>query len=392
MHELALDNRKLKELIKKCRHFSIKPLDLPSYERGIKQNQNVRELLSELVDAAVQDLLALSSDEKKSLVKSFPPAIGMFSDLDTSQNDEKELRRIAVYYIVAELHRSNFSFKAIVNENIDNSTVFQIFPELKERLDKDNLLFIDGELIMHDYGIEYKDYIIQYHRFLRSRYLSYSNSGFLGRWITYYQKTQSFNQFRIAIDHHSTLKSKEEYDQILEFDTWYGPAFDPEKLDDPNYVGLTLLGRNKNSLFEHEYKLHRTEFFWSFRDGIKTFETEEISDDGQWYDCYYFNKYVHSERNITQKVTRHVDGAVKVYFKTDYANRKSANLPNKDSYTKIKLWRIDGNVDLENWINLITFFYKGNEMVYEYFDPVGFEDKFELRVRDFEAWKKQQES
>ncbi len=31
-------------------------------------------------------------------------------------------------------------------------------------------------------------------------------------------------------------------------------------------------------------------------------------------------------------------------------------------------------------------------MVYEYFDPVGFEDKFELRVRDFEAWKKQQES
>jgi len=188
------------------------------------------------------------------------------------------------------------------------------------------------------------------------------------------------------------LKSKEEYGQVLEFDTWHGPAFDPEKLDDPNYVGLTLVGRNKNSLFEDEYKLHRTEFFWSFRDGIKTFEMEEISDDGQWFDHYYFNKYVHSERDVDQKITRHVDGAVKVYLKSDYENRKNANLPNKDSYAKIKLWRIDGNVDLDNWVELITFFYKGNEMVYEYFDPIGFEEKFELRVRDFQAWKKQQES
>lgn len=392
MHDLELNSRKLKELINKCRHFSISPLDLPSYERGTQQNPDVNGLLAELVDAVVQDLLVLSDDEKRSLIKSFPPAMGMFLDFDTSQNDGEELRRIAVYYLAAEVHRSNFSFKSIIDENIESSKVFQKFPELSEKFDNDSLLVINDEMTMHDYGIEYEGYIIQYHRFLRHRYLSYSNSGFLGRWITYYQKTKSLNRFRIAIDHHSTLKSKEEYDQILEFDTWYGPAFDPERLDDPNYVGLTLVGRNKNSLFEDEYKLHRTEFFWSFRDGIKTFEIEEISDDGQWFDHYYFNKYVHSERDINQKITRHVDGAVKVYLKNDYENRKNTNLPSKDSYTKIKLWRIDGNVDLDNWVELITFFYKGNEMVYEYFDPIGFEEKFELRLRDFQAWKNQQES
>jgi len=46
------------------------------------------------------------------------------------------------------------------------------------------------------------------------------------------------------------------------------------------------------------------------------------------------------------------------------------------------MWRVDGNIDVDRWITLISFFYDENEMVYEYFDPVGFKEKFELRVRD----------
>ena len=45
MHELALDDRKLKTLINKCRHFAIKLIELPSYERGIKQNPDVAKSL-----------------------------------------------------------------------------------------------------------------------------------------------------------------------------------------------------------------------------------------------------------------------------------------------------------------------------------------------------------
>jgi len=159
MHDLELDSKKLKELINQCRHFSISPLDLPSYERGTKQKPKVNELLAELVDAVIQDLLVLSADEKRSLIKSFPPAMGMFLDFDTSQNDGEELRRIAAYYLAAEVHRSNFSFKSIIDENIEISKVFQKFPELRGNFDDDSLLIINDEMTMHDYGIEYKGYI-----------------------------------------------------------------------------------------------------------------------------------------------------------------------------------------------------------------------------------------
>jgi hypothetical protein len=42
----------------------------------------------------------------------------------------------------------------------------------------------------------------------------------------------------------------------------------------------------------------------------------------------------------------------------------------------VKLFRIDGAVDLNNWLSLVSMFYKGNEMVIEYFDPHLFDEKF----------------
>lgn len=391
MHELALDSQKLSELIDKCKHFSIYPRDLPSYERGSLQKPGVNELLIELINQAVEDLLVLSQEERMSFVKSYPAGMNMYIDVDSIDFDEEtDIKKVAVYYIAAEMHRRKYSFKKIVNETIESSTVINKFPELKGKLDSDNLLYIDDSFIMHDYGIEYRDHIIQYHRLLRSKYLSFSNSKFLGRWISYFVKTKSSNSFRIAVDHHGEVLSKENYHQIYEFDTWHGPAFDLNRLDDPNYTGLTIVKRNKNSLFENEYKLDRTEFFWSHRNGIKTFEIEEISENGQWYDHYLFNRYIHSERDVYKGNTRHLDGAIKVYLKDDYKNRFDASLPDKGSHKKIKMWRVDGNIEIDNWINLISFFFDSNEMVYEYFDPKGFEEKFELRVRDFKEWRKQQ--
>ena len=393
MHELALDSQKLIELVDKCKHFSISPKDLPSYERGTLKKPGVNGLLIELTNQAVEDLLVLSQEEKKSLVKSYPASFHMYIDIDSIDfDDETDIRKVAVYYISAEIYRRKYSFKKIVNETNDTSTIIKKFQELKGKLDNDNLLCIDDSFIMHDYGIEYRDHIIKYHRLLRSRYLSYSNSKFLGRWISYYVKTKSSNNFRIAVDHHSEVISKENYGRVCEFDTWYGPDFDLNRLDDPDYIGLTIVKRNKNSLFENDYKLDRTEFFWSYRDDIKTFEIEEISDNGQWYDHYFFNRYIHSERDVQKGITRHLDGAIKIYIKNNYKSRMDEHLPDKSSYKKIKLWRIDGNIDVDSWIKLISFFYDGNEMVYEYFDPKGFKEKIELRVRDFKEWKKQQEN
>jgi len=82
---------------------------------------------------------------------------------------------------------------------------------------------------------------------------------------------------------------------------------------------------------------------------------------------------------------------VNVYLGNVYHDRVDTRLPKEGKcFRKIKLWRIDGDIDLESWINLICFFFKSNEMLIEYFNPRAFEEMFELRVRDFKEWKRQQ--
>lgn len=52
----------------------------------------------------------------------------------------------------------------------------------------------------------------------------------------------------------------------------------------------------------------------------------------------------------------------------------------------IKLFRIDGAIDLDDWLSLVSMFYKGNEMVLEYFDPKLFNEEFRpIRERIYNA-------
>jgi len=342
------------------------------------------------VNEAEELLKASSKSEIESLIGSFPPGIGMMVDRDSDREDHELRKRVALYYIVSEVQRDYYSFRDVINENIQDSIVLGTFPELKTNFDKDGLLRINGEFTLHESGVEYKDHLLHYHQLLRRGYTSNPNFDFLGRLIVYFKKSQPENALRVAIDH-KRLMPIEQYCRIFEFDTWYGPPFDSTKLDDPRYVGLAIVKRNKHSLFELTNHLDRTEFFWSYKDGIKTFEVEELSDIDHKFESYIFNKYVHSERDTVNQTTKHLDGAVKVYLESEYSKRFQTTMPNHSKcYKKIKLWRMDGNIALKKWIDLISFFYKSNEMIIEYFNPKAFEEMFELRVRNFKKWKSQQ--
>jgi hypothetical protein len=96
------------------------------------------------------------------------------------------------------------------------------------------------------------------------------------------------------------------------------------------------------------------------------------------------NSYVHSERDVSLRRLRHFDGAVKVYLKDSYPQRLATQLPNElKSHKKIKLFRIDGDIDVDEWIELICLFYKLNEMLIEYFNPEHFEQVFGERIRHY---------
>jgi len=388
MHELPINKNKLKKLAAQAKHYNIFPIHF-SYYLSSNNEHPLSFLLSELVDEAQNYFTAMSDSEIESLIQSIPSSISMMLDSGLELRNERQSKRIALFYIVAAVQRVYYSFKQVVNADVSKSEVLKIYPELSEKLDKDGLLCIDDDFSLHEGGIEYREHLLHYHQLLRRGYTSNPNFDFLGTFAGYYLKTKANNAFRIAIDHYRIMP-KQAYVRFCEYDTWYGPPYDPDRLDDPSAVGLTVLKRNQDSLFVQTNSLDRTEFYWSYCDSITTLEIEEISKRGYQFDNYYFNKYVHSERHIENKIFRHLDGAVKVYLENDYPNRNKRQMPEEGKcHKKIKLWRIDGNIDQENWKDTISLFFKSNEMIIEYFNPKAFEEMFELRVRNFKEWKRQ---
>ena len=387
MHELPIDDRDLRELVRQVRHYDIAPIYLPRYLPNSRDHP-ISELLGELVEEAFEYLSIASEEEVEHLLDSLPSGMTMIMGRRPDWGEEEQRRRVAVMYVASEVQRSLHPFKEVVGFDIEESEVFIVYPELKDKTDKDGLLHIDDELTLHEGGVEYRDHILYYHQFLRRGFTASPNFDFISKLIDLQACSSDRNSFRIAIDHRRIMP-KEFYRRIMEFDTWYGPTFSREKLDDPQEVGLTVIKRNKNSLFDLTNQLDRTEFFWSYKSGIKTFQVEEVSDKDYTFDHYNVNRYAHSERDINDEIMQHVDGAVKVYLSNAYSHRFEEKMPSAPKcHRKIKLWRVDGDIDVDSWVDLLSFFFKGNEMVFRYFNPKQYEEKFELRVRDFERWKK----
>jgi hypothetical protein len=382
MNNLPIDQTKVKELIRQCKHLNIFAGSLNRYYPKTTPNP-VSDLLAELIEEGVLYLKIMPEEEVRLLVESLPLGIRAYVDLRIKDElDDFKFKRIAFQYLVAVVQAEYLSFKKIVTGDLNESEVIKVYPEIRSLLDDDGLLYIDDRFRLFDGGIEYKDHILHYHQFLRRGYSSNPNFDFLGRFLRCYIQICASNSFRIAIDHHRIMP-KEFYQHIVEMDAWYGPRFDRSKLDDIYAVGLTVIKRISPSPFDLFFdKLERTEFFWSYRNGIKTFEVEGISDKSLFHDPYYLNKYAHSERDVRLKRLRHFDGAVKVYLKDSYENRLSTYMPKElRSFKKVKLFRIDGEIGIDEWIELLTLFFKGNEMIIEYFDPELFESKFGDDIR-----------
>lgn len=388
MTTLPLDEVKISELIRQCHHLNVFPMDL-KFQRTGNGHHPIYDILDKLLDEGVEYLKIMSDEEIWALVDALPPQLtGSFRSKPRGPFSDVVLQGLARNYIIMQVYNRYWPIREVVSGHFANSEVFKIYPELQKVTDDDGLLYLDDRFRLSDSGIEYKDHVLQYHQFLRRRYTSQPNFDFLGTFINYYSESNGINEFRIAIDHRRVMP-KEFFQRIVELDTWYGPRFDRSKLDDPSATGVTVVklqisGPMKRLFFSG---LERTEFFWSYRDGIKTFQAEEVSEESNIHDAYYLNRYVHSERDVAHQILRHFDGAVKIYLKDAYAERLAKIMPDQPkSHWKPKLFRIDarkdeagsyiGGINIDNWIELTSMFFKGNVMVIEYFDPELYATQF----------------
>ena len=103
------------------------------------------------------------------------------------------------------------------------------------------------------------------------------------------------------------------------------------------------------------------------------FKTEKIKITKEGF-TYYPVRYVHAEFDLDKNHFRHFDGAIHFYTEEEYyARRKSDFNYNAKNSTHIKtlsekLFKLNGVVSIEQWIEFTGHFLTGNSLVFEYFE------------------------
>jgi hypothetical protein len=158
--------------------------------------------------------------------------------------------------------------------------------------------------------------------------------------------------------------------RLLE-DYWFGPKFNLDDIDGRIHgIELTVHTRLPDSYLNMlPGKLNRTEFMWSMRGDLKTLQIEELVplNDTELARRIAV-RYIHTIRDTVNHAFVHLDGAIRWYSPENYIFRfdtKLSNRPNPDGY--YKLFRVDGNITNQDWIDLIANFFSGNELIHEYF-------------------------
>ncbi len=235
------------------------------------------------------------------------------------------------------------------------------YPEVHDILDDDNLFDLSRAQVRDDERVQYKADVFFYHPALSFH--------FLREFLDFCHRDATCAR-KIALDPRRILPAREYPIRLLEA-YWFGPKFNLGKIDDRIHgIELAVHTRPPNSRRNLlSSKLDRTEFMWSMRDNLKTLQVEElIPIDKDNLAKRLIVRYIHTIRDVDQHAFIHLDGAIRIYSPEGYIHRFSSKLsdhPNSDGY--FKLFRIDGKIPEQDWIDLIANFFSGNELIHEYF-------------------------
>lgn len=166
----------------------------------------------------------------------------------------------------------------------------------------------------------------------------------------------------------------------MELDTWYGAQFKNriETIADGVVKVRPPLDLDESYIsffFANAYSL---DIKWSTKNGIKSFQAEEFKTDKiktiKDNKEYYPVRYIHAEFDVEQGNFRHFDGAIHFYTADEYFARRDSdfnynfkNLSQIKTYSE-KLFKMNGVVKKETWIEFTSHFFTGNPLIFEYFE------------------------
>jgi hypothetical protein len=208
----------------------------------------------------------------------------------------------------------------------------------------------------------------------------YQNNNFAPHFIDVFWGYNKDNiQKYIAIDS-DRVRINVDNRMYMEFDTWYGAKFKNTISDIEDGIvklrpPLGLESFDIEFFFGNTYSL---DIKWTSKHGIKVFQAEEFKADKSRIikngNEYYPVKYLHAEFDNQAGTFRHFDGAIHFYTEEEYYQRRDSdfNYNNKNSLQlktlSQKLFKVNGRVTTEEWINLVSHYLQGDPLIFEYFE------------------------
>ena len=194
-------------------------------------------------------------------------------------------------------------------------------------------------------------------------------------------KNSSDCEVRVAIDPHR-LAIPDSLKPSQQREYWWGPQFAGNPFDQP--YGITVHGPTKNDVLN---SLIRTEFWW-YGKTERTFEMEELAEIPKVFDnqgAVRGMRFVHS---VFHQQSKHLDGAIRWYSEDLWQERLDKKLSDFGKKARReKLWRVDGDLSIKTWYELIHMFFRGNYSVGEYFglpNPDDYRSAFEKSLNTAE--------
>lgn len=165
----------------------------------------------------------------------------------------------------------------------------------------------------------------------------------------------------------------------FEADTWYGAPFDEDirnvkpgiaKLRPP----MDLKSQHVSFFFADTYCL---DIKWSESNGIKSFQALELKTDDIRIEIegqhYFPARYLHAEFDLSANCFRHFDGAIQLFTEDEYFQRRDSDLnmtmknPAHIKARSSKVFKINGPLKTEKWVEFCCHFYAANPLTFEYF-------------------------
>lgn len=282
-----------------------------------------------------------------------------------------------------ELTKDNFSYIQTIGIVAEFPNILYLlnnnFKIDKEELISFNTILSDSE--QKDFITGYlftENYTIMAHPYFRRGH--YDNNNFAPRFIEKFWNFKKPNCIKyIALDFNRVRVNVDTF-MHMELDTWYGASFKEDISKIENGVvklrpPMDLEPFDIEFFFGNTYSL---DIKWNSKNDIKVFQAEEFKEANSKIRKngieYFPVKYIHAEFDNSTKKFRHFDGAIHFYTESQYYQRRVSDFNyNNKSNNQLKtlsqkLFKINGEVEVLDWVELTSHYLTGNPLIQEYFE------------------------